>query len=101
VTISRCAATGSNINLAIDITNLERNVESFSIFVEILGEPFQQVVRSTTLIATDVRAGRTSQVTEQIPSTQQQVECVIVAVGGELPFGIDLGPIEPVRLKAP
>lgn len=101
VTISRCAATGSNINLAIDITNLERNVESFSIFVEILGEPFQQVVRSTTLIATDVRAGRTSQATEQIPSTQQQVECVIVAVGGELPFGIDLGPIEPVRLKAP
>ena len=101
VSIDRCTATGSTIDLVIDITNLERNIESFSIFVEILGEPFQQVVRSITLTAVDVRPGRTFQVTGQVPSNQQQVECVIVAVGGEMPFGIDLGPIEPVRLKAP
>jgi hypothetical protein len=66
-----------------------------------LGDPFQQVVRSVTLSVQDVRPDRTAQVVSRVPSSQRDVTCVVVAVGGELPFGIDLGPIEPVRSEAP
>lgn len=101
ISVDRCEADGTQVALAIDITNRGDGAASFSIFVEILGDPFQQVVRSVTLTTQDVRPDRTERVFARIPSSQRDVECVVVAVGGELPFGIDLGPIEPVRAKAP
>ena len=87
--------------IAIDITNLGDKTSQFSIFVEIVGEPLRQVVRSATLTTDGVRPERSTRVTTRVPSAQQNVECVIVAVGGELPFGIDLGPVEPIRINAP
>ena len=69
--------------------------------MEIVGEPLRQVVRSATLTTDSVRPERSARVTTRVPSAQQSVECVIVAVGGELPFGIDLGPVEPIRMNAP
>lgn len=101
VTVDQCMADGTEITLAIDITNQGNEAANFSIFVEILGDPFQQVVRSVTLSVQDVRPDRTAQVVSRVPSSQRDVTCVVVAVGGELPFGIDLGPIEPVRSEAP
>lgn len=101
VSVDQCEADGAEIIIAIDVTNQGDGSADFSIFVEVLGDPFRQVIRSVTLTAQDVRPNRTSQVTARIPSSQQNVECIVVAVGGELPFGIDLGPIEPVRAKAP
>ncbi len=101
VVVAQCSPDGTNIRIAIDITNLGDEISQFSIFVEIVGEPLRQVVRSATLTTEGIRPERSARVTTRVPSTQQNVECVIVAVGGELPFGIDLGPIEPIRMNAP
>lgn len=101
IAVDQCAANGSQITVSIEITNRGDDAANFSIFVEILSDPFQQVVRSVTLRTNEVRPDRTARVTSQIPSSQRDIECVVVAVGGKLPFGIDLGPIEPVRSKAP
>ena len=101
IAVEQCATSGGLITVSVDITNRGDDAANFSIFVEILGDPFQQVVRSVTLTTNDVRPDRTARVTSQIPSSQRDIECIVVAVGGELPFGIDLGPIEPVRSKAP
>jgi hypothetical protein len=101
VVVAQCSPDGSNISITIDITNLGDDTAQFSIFVEIVSEPLRQVVRSATLTTEGVRPERSTRVTARLPSTQQNVECVIVAVGGELPFGIDLGPVEPIRMNAP
>ncbi len=99
--VAQCSPDGTNINIAIDITNLGDDTTRFSIFVEIVGEPLGQVVRSATLTTDGVRPERSARVTALVPSNQQNVDCVIVAVGGELPFGIDIGPVEPIRINVP
>lgn len=93
VTIERCIADGTAVDVDLAVTNLSSQRASFTVFVEVTGPVLSRTIRSITIAVNDVAADSTEQRSASFPSTAPSAECEIVAVGGPLPFGIDIGPV--------
>ena len=93
VTIDRCIADGTEVDVDLTITNQSTQRASFTVFVRVTGPVLSRTIRSITIAVDDVAAESTEQHSASFPSTATSAECEIEAVGGPLPFGIDIGPI--------
>jgi hypothetical protein len=93
VALVECGGDGSSLSVTVDLTNTGTRPASYTVFVEVTGEPLDRTLRSITLTADDVVAGATETLSTSVDSTFTDVECTILGVLGPLPFGIDLGPV--------
>ena len=92
-TVTTCTGDGTSLSVAVDLTNTDTRPASFTVFVEVTGEPLDRTIRSITLGAEDLAPGTTTTLGTYLDSTFTGVECTILGVLGPLPFGIDLGPV--------
>jgi hypothetical protein len=93
VAIEECRADGAEVDVGVAITNLSMQQSSFTVFVTVTGPSLSRTIRSITIAVDDVAADSTTQRSASFPSTATSAECEVVAVGGPLPFGIDIGPL--------
>ena len=92
-TVTTCTGDGTSLSVAVDLTNTDTRPASFTVFVEVTGEPLDRTIRSITLGADDLAPGTTTTLGTYLDSTFTGVECTILGVLRPLPFGIDLGPV--------
>lgn len=91
--VTTCAGDGASLSVAVDLTNTDTRPASFTVFVEVTGEPLDRTIRNLTLGVDDLDAGASTTLSTDVDSTFTEVECAIVGVLGPLPFGVDLGPV--------
>ena len=91
--VTTCAGDGATLSVAVDLTNADTRPASFTVFVEVTGEPLDRTIRSITLGVDDLDLGATTSLDTSVDSAFTDVECTILGVLGPLPFGIDLGPV--------
>ena len=92
-TVTACTGDGTSLSVAVDLTNTDRRPASFTVFVEVTGEPLDRTIRTITLGAQDLAPGTTTTLGADLDSAFTDVECTILGVLGPLPLGIDLGPV--------
>ena len=91
--IEQCSITGGAIDVRVSVTNLSTETASFTVFVETTGPIAERTLRSLTIEVGAVAPRATASGSATFPSTAETVDCAIIAVGGQLPFGLDIGPV--------
>ena len=97
VTTDSCELSNEIVSISISVDNVDVTPASFTVFVEVVGSPLNRVIRSLTFETSLLQPGERRLLHAAFPTTATAVECEVVGIGGPLPFGVDLGPIEPVR----
>ena len=92
-TITECTWRDGAVDVTAAVENQSPDPASFTVFVEVTGPILDRTVRSLTIGVDEVPAGSLGTGSVTFPSTVDEIECRIAAIGGPLPFGVDIGPV--------
>ncbi|MDA2945115.1 MAG: DUF2510 domain-containing protein [Actinomycetota bacterium] len=92
-TVTECVWIAGTVAVTAAVENQSTERASFTVFVEVTGPMLDRTVRSVTISIDRVAAGSTGTNSATFPSSIDEIRCRIVAVGGPLPFGVDVGPV--------
>lgn len=93
VAIADCSLAAGTVRVDVSVENQSDSPAAFTVFVEVIGPVLNRTIRTLTIAIPTVPAGSVADGSATFPSSVESVDCHIVAVGGPLPFGVDIGPV--------